>query len=131
MPSLTPRPILSVLLGAIALFSLPLAHQTHAEEASSCPANFEGIKLRDEQQIQLATLEKQYDSKIEFIIPASPDAEARVEQLEQPFEQQISALLSPEQEQQISQLDAWAQDSVTSVAPELEIEEDPELGSPF
>ncbi|MEM9483418.1 MAG: hypothetical protein AAGA83_06970 [Cyanobacteria bacterium P01_F01_bin.116] len=116
---------LAVLFGSIALVTVP--NQVGAEELS-CPAEFDGVELSDSQQIELKALEDELDSKIEAIMPTTPESEAQIEQLEDTFDQRVSALLSSEQEQQVEQLDAWAESNIARIAPELLAEDaEPEL----
>ena len=113
---------MSVVLGTVVLVAMPLMRQVQAQtqaEELACPAEFDGIELSEDQQMQLLALEEQFDEQLEAIMPMTPEAEAQVDQLEDSYDQQVSALLSPEQEQQVEQLDAWAESQVAGIAPEL------------
>lgn len=108
----------SALLGAISLLAMPLTAPLRAEELS-CPDEFAGIELSDLQADQLQSLEDQFDDTLNDIVTLPPETEAQMEELDKAFEEKVMALLSSEQEQQIAQLDAWANKRVAEIAPEL------------
>ncbi|MEM8612989.1 MAG: hypothetical protein AAGF93_13295, partial [Cyanobacteria bacterium P01_H01_bin.105] len=124
--------LLSTLLGAISLLAMPLTRHVHAEEAA-CPTKYEGIELSETQRTELQALQGELNSQITEIMAASPEtdspeAEEQLAQLEEAFDSQVSALLSPEQEAQVDQLDAWAEGEIATIAPELlTAEEEPAL----
>ncbi|MEA5462633.1 hypothetical protein [Leptothoe sp. PORK10 BA2] len=107
----------SALLGAISLLAMPLTSPLRAEELS-CPDQFSGIELSDLQVDQLQSLEDQFGDTLDNVA-LSPETETQMEQLEKAFEEKVMALLSPEQEQQIAELDDWANNRVAEIAPEL------------
>lgn len=120
--------LLSTLLGAISLLTMPLIRHVQAEEAV-CPTKYDGIELSETQRTELQALQGELDNQITEILatssePDSPETEEKLAELEEEFDSQVSALLSPEQEEQVDQLDAWAEGQISTIAPELLTEED-------
>jgi len=105
------------LLGAIALLAAPLAHQSHAEE-QDCPDYFDGMTLSDQQQSDIAEIETQFDETMDDILPVSPEDENQLIALEEAFDTQVEALFS-EGQQQLEQIDQWAEEQALAIAPEL------------
>ncbi|NER79058.1 MAG: hypothetical protein F6K42_05650 [Leptolyngbya sp. SIO1D8] len=113
-----------IFLGAIALASITLAFRGQAEEEYiDCPDELDGIELSDSQTAQLWQLEAELHETIDNIMPLSAETEATIEQLEENFESQIETLLSPQQKQQIEQLDSWIEEQEIAIVPEF-LEED-------
>ena len=110
---------ISVFLSAIALVAVPLMLRGQAEETYDCLDPLEAIELSDDQNAQLWQLEEDLYEKMDEILPISSDSEAKIVQLEENFEAQIEALLSPQQQQQIEQLDIWAEEQIVAISPEL------------
>lgn len=110
---------LSAFLGAIALITIPASQPIQAEEALICPDEFHGIELSQDQERQLQALADSFDNKMAALPPVSPESEAQITELEKAFEENMSSFLSPEQEQQIEQLDAWTERRINAIAPEL------------
>ena len=117
--------ITSVLLGAIAIATVPLLTRGYAIEDIACPDPFDGIELSDRQQSQLQQLEEQMEERYAEIasMSFSPEEEEKWNQLdalEEDIERQTAALISPQQEEQIEQLDRWAEEQYASLEEEYE-----------
>lgn len=119
--------LLSTLLGAISLMALPLTRHVQAEEAA-CPTKYDGIELSETQRTELLALQTELDNQITEILAASEsdssEADEKLAQLEEEFDSQVASLLSPEQEEQVDQLDAWAEGQIVNIAPELLTEDE-------
>ena len=123
----------SAFIGAIALTLLPFSTLGQAEEAwedYDCPDEFAGIELTQTQLDQFERLEAEVEAEYEQVLPLSADAEAQMEALEDEFDEELYALLSPQQKQELDKLDDWADKQLMAIAPELydeDGEEEPEL----
>lgn len=115
-----------LLFGAIAATFIPFATLAQAEEALDgydCPDEFVGIELPQAQVNQLERLEGQLEQRYEQILPMSPAEEAQLERLEEDFEDELYALLSTQQKQDLEKLDVWADEQLMAIAPEIFDEE--------
>ena len=120
---------LPILLGAIAILTAPFAYQSRAEE-QACPDYFDDIDLSAQQLADIEDLEAQFDETVDDILPLSPETEEQIFALEDAFDAQVETLFSVDQQQQIEQIDQWAEEQVIAIAPELldegDIDEDDE-----
>lgn len=116
-----------LLFGAIAATLIPFVTLAQAEEAFDgydCPDEFAGIELTRAQMTQLERLEDQLEQRYEQILPLSPADEAQLERLEEDLEDELYALLSTQQKQELDKLDVWADEQLMAIAPEIFDEEE-------
>lgn len=106
----------SVTLGAIALIAAPLSLQARAEDAS-CLEPFAGIELNERQIKDIEQLETQFDTTASQIWNLSPEEEARWEQAEAELERKFKENLSPQQVQQLDQLEQWEEQQMKAILP--------------